>query len=443
MSKVIYPITNLSNIEQIIFHRGKGVYLYDEAGKAHLDAMSGLWCTSLGYGNEELAETAKQQTLDLSYAHLFGGKSHPVAIALAEKLSDMVPIDDAYVFFGMSGSDANDSHIKFLRYYFNAIGKPQKRKIIARERGYHGLTYATSALSGIPVNRTSFDVPTDAVGVIRTASNHYYHQGLEGESEQAFTSRLMHDLEQQILKENPDTIAAFIAEPICGAGGVIVPPKGYFDQLQNLLEKYDIFLIDDEVICGFGRTGNDFGATTYGMKPQMMSLAKALSSGYAPLSAAVISGAIYKEFVGPSESLGVFGHGYTYTGHPVACAIALKTLEICDRESLYEYAGTMGHYLQKRLREFSNHVLVGEVRGEGMIAALELVANKKTKQGFNDGSAGLYCQQHAQDSGLIIRAVAGNSLAICPPLIITKEQVDELISKLAMALDATARKFLV
>ena len=437
MTSMIYPTTNPTATEQLIIERGEGVYVYDNNGKRYLEGMSGLWCTALGYGNEEVIEAATAQMKTLAYSHLFGGKSHPAAIALAEKLSDMSPVKDGRVFLGNSGSDANDTQVKLLRYYFNAIGKPGKYKIIARERGYHGVTVAAASLTGLAPNHAHFSLPFDALGVLRTGSAHFYRDGLPGESEEEFATRRADELEQLILAEGADTIAAFIAEPVGGAGGVIVPPNTYFEKIQAVLTKHDILLWDDEVICGFGRTGEDFGATTYNMRPQMASLAKALSSAYIPLSAAIIEGDMFEAMVDQANQVGVFGHGYTYGGHPVACAVGSKVIEIYERDRLFEHARDVGAYMQAKIREFADHPLVGEVRGVGMIGAVELVANRDTRQAFADNSVGGYCQKQCEKNGLIVRAMGGNSIALCPPLILTVEQVDEICSKLAVALEET------
>lgn len=435
MSAVIYPTTNWTATEQLVIAKGKGVYVYDEQGKEYLEGISGLWCAALGYGNEEIVDAATEQMRTLSYSHMFGGKTHRVGMALADKLSDIVPINNGKVFFGSSGSDANDTQVKMLRYYFDAIGQPEKYKIIARDRAYHGVTVAAASLTGLAINQNHFNLPVDALGVLRTDAPHYYRNALPGENETQFCDRLANNLEQMILREGPETIAAFIAEPVNGAGGVIVPPADYWPKIQAVLNRYGVMLIADEVITGFGRTGNDWGATTYDMAPKAMSLAKALSSAYALISAAVIDGELYDAMLPTSQKAGVFGHGYTYTGHPVSCAVALKTIEIYQRDNIFSQAATMGEYFQARLNELKQHPLVGEVRGVGMIAAVEMVANKETKAAL-PAAIGAYAQQVCQDNGLIVRALAGPSLAMCPPLIISREQIDELISKLQMALDA-------
>jgi len=438
MSAIIYPTTNLRATETLTLARGDGAYVYDTKGRRYLEALAGLWCTSLGYNNRELVDAASHQMGQLSYSHMFGGKTHQVGIDLADKLAQMVPVNNAKVFFGNSGSDANDSHVKMLRYYFNAIGRPEKYKIIARDRAYHGVTVAAASLTGLAPNHAHFDLPFEALGILRTDAPHYYRGALAGESEAQFVDRITHNLDTLIQTEGPDTIAAFIAEPVTGASGVIVPPAGYYEKVQAILNKYDILFWADEVITGFGRTGNDFGCTTMNIEaPDMMTLAKQLSSAYIPISASVLRGDMYEAMVEPSTQVGVFGHGYTYSGHPVACAVALKTLEIYQRDNLFSHAATVGAYLQQRLQTFKDHPLVGDIRGKGMLAAVELVANKKTGEAFSDGSVGSFAMQACQNHGMITRAVAGSSLAFCPPLIISKEQVDEMIDIFAKGLDDT------
>ncbi|MCI2283987.1 aminotransferase [Colwellia sp. MSW7] len=438
MSPIIYPTTNLKKPSDLVIERGDGIYIFDNKGKKYLEGMAGLWCASLGYNNQEIIDAANAQMSKLSFSHMFGGKTHQVGIDLAEKLSSMVPMKNAKVFFGNSGSDANDTHIKILRYYFNAIGKPQKYKIIARERSYHGVTIASASLTGLPVNHTHFDLPFDALGVLRTDAPHYYRGAQPQESETEFVNRITNNLEQLIIKEGPETIAAFIVEPITGASGVIVPPQGYYEKVQAILAKYDILFWADEVITGFGRTGNDFGSTTMGIKtPDLMTLAKQLSSAYFPISASLVSDDIYQALVEPSNKVGVFGHGFTYTGHPVGCAVALKTLEIYQRDNIFDHAADVGEYMQTKLLTLKDHPLIGEIRGKGMIAAVELVADKKTGLAFSHGEVGNFAMKSCQQLGMITRAIAGSSLAFCPPLIITKPEIDEMIFILQQALDET------
>lgn len=437
MTNVIYPTTNFKATEQLVIERGEGIYVYDDHGKQYLEGVAGLWCTSLGYGNQELIDAATAQLGQLSFYHSFGGKTHPMVMALADKIRGMVPVDNAKIFFGNSGSDANDTFIKILRYYSNAIGKPEKRKIITRERGYHGVTVAAGALTSLPANLTHFDAPVEALGILRTDHPHYYKGRHAGETETAFVDRIVGNLEKLILAEGPETIAAFLAEPITGASGVIVPPAGYYEKVQALLNQHDILFWADEVICGFGRTGNDFGCTTMNIeKPALMTLAKQLSSAYVPISASVLRGDIYEALVEPVSEVGVFGHGYTYSGHPLGCAVALKTLEIYTRDKIFEKAARTGTYMQEKLAPLADHPLVGEVRGRGLIAALELVSNKTTGAAL-PASVTAFLASACADAGLIGRPVAGTAFALCPPLIITEAQIDELVAKLAIGLDAT------
>ena len=437
MTAMIYPTTNPSATETMIVARGEGPYIFDQAGKRYLEGMAGLWCTSLGYGNEEVIETATRQMRELSFSHMFSGKTHPAAIELADKLAAMVPIDNAQVFLGNSGSDANDTLVKLIRYYAVASGQPQRTKIIAREKGYHGVTVASAALTGLVPNHMHFQLPFDALGVLRTGAPHYYRCANEGESQAEFVARRAVELENLILAEGPDTIAAMIAEPVNGAGGVIVPPEGYFEAVQAVLDRYGILLWDDEVIRGFGRLGTDFGATRLNMRPKMMACAKALSSAYVPVSAAIVSGDIAEAIAGPASELGVFGHGYTYSGHPLGCAVAAKVIDIYQRDRLFEHAAVIGAYLQTKLESFLDHPLVGEVSGMGMLGALELVADKATKRPFEGMRVGQYCAAAAEQNGLIVRPLGGNRIALCPPLIILEEHVDEIIDKLGRALDST------
>jgi 4-aminobutyrate--pyruvate transaminase len=434
MSAVIYPTTNLKATEQLVIERGEGIYVYDSEGKQYIEGLAGLWCTGLGYGNRELIDTISEQFSTLSFTHMFGGKTHRPGMELADKLAGMVPVKNAKVFFGNSGSDANDTHIKLLRYYFNAIGKPEKRKIITRERAYHGVTVAAGSLTSLPANLAHFDAPLDALGILRTDHPHYYRGAQGDESEAEFVQRLADNLERLILEEGPETIAAFIAEPVTGASGVIVPPASYYEKIQTVLDKYDILFWADEVITGFGRTGKLFGCETMNIRePAQMTFAKQLSSAYYPISASVLRGDIYEAMVEPSAEVGVFGHGYTYSGHPVGCAAALKALEIYERDGLYDNAAEMGAHLQARLAELADHEAVGEVRGAGLIAAVELVEDKATRAPAMDMAK--RATNLCQHNGLIVRNVAGNALALCPPLIITRAQVDEIVDKLKLSLD--------
>ncbi|MFL6871438.1 MAG: aminotransferase [Candidatus Azotimanducaceae bacterium] len=435
---LLHPSTNLKQHSQqgpIVHERAEGVYLWDNKGKQYLEGMAGLWCTALGYGNTELASVAEEQMRKMSYSQLFAGRTNEPSVLLAERLIEMAPMDSGRVFFGLSGSDANDTQVKLLWYYNNAIGRPEKKKIISRKRGYHGITVASGSLTGIPTFHKEFDLPLP--GVMHVTSPHYYSEGLVGETEAQFVDRLLAELEQLILQEGPETIAGFIAEPIQGAGGVVVPPKDYLPRVAQLLQKHDIIFIDDEVICGFGRTGQPFGAQTFDIRPTTMSLAKALSSAYLPISAVLIPEYMHDAFASRSDELGNFGHGFTYSGHPVCAAVALRNLEIMEDMGLYAHAGKVGQVFQRRLSEFADHPLVGEVRGEGLIAAVELVKQKQPRTPFDpEAGVGAYCAAACQDAGVILRNL-GDSVAFCPPLIITEDQIDELVNKFSIGLDAT------
>ena len=437
MTSMIYPTTNPAMSETMVVARAEGPYIYDKQGKRYLEGMAGLWCTALGYGNEEIIEAAERQMRELSFSHMFGGKTHPSAIELADKLAAMVPMQDGRVFLGNSGSDANDTLLKLIRYHAEASGQPNRIKVIAREQGYHGVTLASAALTAIPTNHAHFQLPFEALGVLRTGSANYYRGASEGESEAEFVARRAQELEALILAEGPETIAAMIAEPVSGAGGVIVPPEGYFEAIQTVLDRYGIWLWDDEVICGFGRLGTDFGANKMSMRPQMMTLAKALSSAYVPVSAAIVQGDIADCINASATEVGVFGHGYTYSGHPLGCAVASKVIDIYLRDKIFDHAATVGDYLQGRLREFSDHPLVGEISGVGMIGAVELVADKASKKPFDGMQVGQFCAKAAEDNGLVIRPLGGNRVAVCPPLIIETTHVDELIEKFGAALNLT------
>jgi 4-aminobutyrate--pyruvate transaminase len=356
-------------------------------------------------------------------------------VRLAEKLVALAPFDASRVFFGNSGSDGNDTQIKLAWYYNNAIGRPNKKKIIARHRAYHGLTLASAGLTGLPSFHEHFDVPLPRI--LHTKCPYYYREAEPGESEVDYATRLADELEQLILRENPDTVAAFFAEPMMGVGGVLLPPRTYFEKVNAVLEKYDVLMIDDEVICGFGRTGRMWGAQTFGMKPNTLTAAKALSSAYVPISAVIVPEYMYQPMVEASGQVGLFGHGFTYSGHPVAAAVALRTLEIYEERALYDHVRRMTPRFQSRLAALGEHPLVGEARGIGLVGACELVRNKETKAPFDARSAiGAKCMAMCQDRGLIVRAV-GDIVVVCPPYIVTESQIDEIFGRFAEGLDAT------
>jgi 4-aminobutyrate--pyruvate transaminase len=342
------------------------------------------------------------------------------------------PTRKGKVFFGNSGSDANDTQFKLFTYLNNALGKPKKKKFLARKKGYHGITVASGSMTGIPANHKLFDLPLPNFFHIDTP--HFYREQISNETEEGFVARLTSNLEELIIKEGSDSFMAMIAEPLIGAGGVLIPPKNYFPAIQAVLDKYDIPLIDDEVVCGFGRTGNCWGYETFSMRPSSITIAKALSSGYIPISAVIVPEDVFEPIKKASNDVGVFGHGYTYSGHPVACAVALRTLEIYEELNLFSHVEKIAPKFQERVNKLGAFEFVGEARGIGLIAALEIVKNKGTKENFDPyGKVGKQIAEICQKNGLIVRAI-GDVIAICPPLIITEEQVDEMFEILEASL---------
>ncbi|NIA70152.1 aspartate aminotransferase family protein [Pelagibius litoralis] len=434
----LHPYTNARKNEDegpVIIDRGEGVYVIDDQGNRYLEALAGLWCTGLGFSEERLVKAAVDQMAKLPYYHSFAQKTASPVVDLAEKIVEMTPAQLTKVFFANSGSEANDTAIKMVWYYNNALDRPEKKKIISRIKGYHGVTIAAASLTAMPYVQAGFDLPIK--NIIHTGAPHYYRFAQEGESEEAFTDRLAQELEELIQSEGPDTVAAFIGEPLQGAGGVIVPPESYWPKIQAVLKKYDILLIADEVICGFGRTGQMFGSDTFGLKPDIMTLAKQLSSAYAPISAVLVSDPIYQAVADNSAKLGSFGHGYTYGAHPVAAAVALETLKIYEERKIVEQVQAVGPRLQDGLRRFEDSPIVGEVRGIGLIAAVELVADKASKAPFDPiGKVGAYFAASAQAKGVIFRNL-GDTIAACPPMIITEAEIDILLDGFAAALAET------
>ena len=436
---LVHPYTNLATLREtgpLVIERGQGIYLYDKSGKSYIEGMAGLWCTALGYGNEELVEAAAQQMRNLSFSHLFGGRSHEPAIELADKLKEIAPVPTSKVFFCNSGSEANDSKIKLVWYMNNALGRPKKKKIISRLRGYHGVTIASASLTALQVNQRDFDLPI--AGILHTACPHHYRYAQAGESEQDFATRLAAELEALILHEGPDTVAAFIAEPVMGAGGVIVPPATYFEKITAVCEKYAIYMISDEVICGFGRLGSMFGCDQLGYRPHAITIAKALTSAYIPMAALTVPETMYQAMLDESRKIGVFGHGFTYSGHPVAAAVALKVLEIYARDRIVDDVARKSPRFQARLRALGEHPLVGEARGLGLVGGVELVADKASKRSFEPtAGVGARAARFAEEEGVLLRSLAGDVLSLCPPLIISPDEIDLLFDRLAHVLDRT------
>jgi 4-aminobutyrate--pyruvate transaminase len=439
VESLLHPYTNLKLLSETgptIVERGRGVFVYDGAGKDYLEAMAGLWCTALGWGEEELVETAAAQMRQLSFGHIFGGKSHDPAIALGEKLKEIAPFAVGKVFFANSGSEANDTQIKFAWYAANARGQTAKKKIIARRGGYHGVTLATASLTGLDGNHQGFDLPLPFAR--HTAMPHYYRGAEAGESEEDYSARLADALEAMIQEEGPETIAAMIAEPVMGAGGAVMPPRGYFPAIMAVLRRHGIAMIDDEVICGFGRTGNWFGCQTYGFTPDAMSLAKALSSAYIPISAVLLSPEMTALVEEEARRLGTLGHGFTYSAHPVASAVALKTIEIYERRDIVGHVRRLAPVFAARFASLAGHPLVGETQNVGLIGGVELVADKAAKANFaKDARVGLACARFCEQEGLIVRPLLNDRIAICPPLVITEAEVNELFDRFTRGLAKT------
>ena len=436
---VIHGLTNLKRHLEIgptVIESGHGVWVRDNHGREYIEAMSGLWCIALGYGDKRLAAVAARQMEQLAYYPLISHKSHPQAIELAEKLLAIAPVPMSRVWFANSGSEANDCAIRLAWYYWNAVGKPGKRKLIAHQQSYHGNTIATASLSGVAYNHQGFNLPLP--GFLHVACPHYYRGGQAGESEAAYTQRLLAALEARIEAEGADTIAAFFTEPVIAAGGVIMPPAGYFDGLQKLLKKHDILLVCDEVVTGFARTGNMFGATTMNLLPDMLVCAKALSSAYIPISALLVNERIFTAMARQSDELGSFGLTMTYCGHPVASAVAREAIRIYEEEDLPARVRRLDAPFLGGLRGLATHPLVGEVRGLGLLAGVELVRNKNTHEPFaKNQKIGAICAALCEKHGLMLRAI-GDTLALCPPLVISETEIEALLVRLRLALDETA-----
>ena len=432
----LHPYTDLAAIRETgphVLSRGEGVYVFDDDGKKYLEGLSGLWCASLGFSESRLVEAATRQLQTLPFYHNFAAKAVEPAIELANFLIEHAPVPMSKVFFTSSGSEANDMQVKIVWYYNNILGRPEKKKIIARKGAYHGVTVAAASLTGLQYTHNAFDVPLD--GFLHTETPHYWKYGEEGESEEAYAARLADDLEALILKEGADTIAAFIAEPFLGAGGVILPPKGYFEKVQSILDRYDILLIVDEVISGFYRTGRMFATETFGLKPDLITLAKQLSAAYQPIGAVMVSEKIYQALVEGSRRYGLFGTGFTYSGHPVAAAVALEAQKIYQERDIGAHVRAVCEPFLARLRALGQHPLVGEARGIGLIGAIELVEDKAARRNFDPArKIGAWVAARAMEHGLIVRPLANDTIAFCPPLIITEAQIHEMFDAMERAL---------
>lgn len=427
------PFSDFKQLKEVgprIITHAKGVYLWDSEGHKILDGMAGLWCVAIGYGRDELADAASKQMRELPYYNLFFMTAHPPVLELSKVIAEIAPEGMNHVFFTGSGSEGNDTMLRMVRHYWAIKGKPNKKVIISRKNGYHGSTVAGASLGGMTYMHEQGDLPIP--GITHIPQPYWFGEGGDMSPED-FGIWAANQLEEKILEIGVDNVGAFIAEPIQGAGGVIVPPETYWPRIKEILAKYDILFVADEVICGFGRTGEWFGSDFYGLKPDMMTIAKGLTSGYIPMGGLIVR----DEVVAVLNEGGDFNHGFTYSGHPVAAAVALENIRILRDEKIIEkvHAET-APYLQKRLRELNDHPLVGEVRGVGMLGAIELVQDKATRKRYEGKGVGMICRQFCFDNGLIMRAV-GDTMIISPPLVITKDEIDELVTKARKCLDLT------
>ncbi|KQW82799.1 aspartate aminotransferase family protein [Ensifer sp. Root127] len=436
MAYHLHSYTNPRKLERegpLIIDRGEGIHVFDNSGKRYIEGMAGLWSVAVGFGEKRLVEAARSQMARLPYYHTFSQKSHGPVADLAEKLVGMAPVPMSKVYFANSGSEANDTAIKLVWYRSNALGKPEKKKIISRIKGYHGVTALSASLTGLPNNHRSFDLPFP--NILHTTCPHYRTGAEPGQDELAFSRCCAEELEALILEEGPETMAAFIGEPVMGAGGVIVPPEGYWVAIQDVLRKYDILLIADEVICGFGRTGNMFGSETFGMRPDIMTLSKQLSSSYQPIAALMINDNVYEPIANEADRIGALGHGFTASGHPVAAAVSLENLAIIEEKDLVGNVRRLAPHFLGRLNALERHPLAVEARGVGLIGALELEAADGAAAGATGARVGAILQRN----GLICRNI-GDSIAFCPPMIITAAEIDEMFDIVEASLEQLGRQ---
>ncbi len=442
VENILHGYSNLAKLEEVppmVVSGGRGVYIIDEDGKEYIEGAAGMWCAAFGFNEPELIDAAIEQFKKLPYYHSLVDKTTEPMGELAERLNAIVPMSQSKVFFANSGSEANDTAVKMIYYYNNARGRPEKKKIISRQYGFHGASLAASSLTGIPAMHAGFDVPLP--NFLHTDFPHYYRMAEDGESEEEYSTRLAANLETMIIEEGPDSVAAFVAEPVMGGGGCVVPPRTYFEKIQAVLNKYDVLMMADEVITGFGRTGNMFGCDTFNIKPDIMTLAKGLSGSYLPVSAVMVTEDIYSVVRDHSGKIGFFGHAFTTTGHPVALAVANRAQQLMEERDIVGHVKRVAPALQDGLRAFADHPLVGNVRGVGLMGALELVADKKTKRSFDPSfKVKDFLRARAQEHGLIVRAIlSGDTIAFSPPLIITEAEINEMMVRLGRALEETTK----
>lgn len=434
---MFHPFTAISDLAvegPTLMAEGKGVRIKDVEGREYLDGMAGLWCVNMGYGRKEIVDAIARQSERLSYFHTFNGMSSDVVAECAEALLRRAPVPMARVFFGASGSDANETQLKLIWYYNNLRGRPQKKKVIARWNSYHGSGVATASLTGLPGMHTLFDLPKGPI--LHTSAPYYYRNAAPGQTEREFSGMLARELEELIEREGPETVAAFFAEPVMGAGGLIPPPEGYFEEIVPILLKHDILLVLDEVVSGFGRLGDYWGAQTFDLEPDLITSAKGVTSGYFPMSVCYISPKIWDVIESNASTAGLFGHGYTYSAHPVGAAAALATLRLIDELEIVDHVASVAPYLHEQMHaRLGQHAHVGDIRGHGLMIGIELVKDRGTKEGFPmTDRTGRKILKAAAARGLITRAL-GDTMVFAPPLVIERDELDELVDKFAAAVN--------
>ncbi|MGY4319106.1 aminotransferase [Bradyrhizobium sp. JR3.5] len=420
---------------------GEGVYITDKSGKTSLDAFAGLYCVNVGYGRQKIAEAIAKQARELSYYHAYVGHGTEASITLSKMIIDRAPKGMCRVYFGLSGSDANETNIKLIWYYNNVLGRPEKKKIISRWRGYHGSGVMTGSLTGLELFHNAFDLPR--APILHTEAPYYFRRADRSMSEEQFAQTCADKLEELILAEGPDTVAAFIGEPILGTGGIVPPPAGYWEKIQAVLKKYDVLLVADEVVTGFGRLGTMFGSDHYGIKPDLITIAKGLTSAYAPLSGVIVSDNVWQVLVKGSDRLGAIGHGWTYSAHPICAAAGIANLDLIDEMGLVANAGDTGAYFRAELaKAIGDHPHVGEVRGDGLMAAVEFVKDRDDRVFFDASQkVGLQVAAALFERGVIGRAMPqGDILGFAPPLCLTKNEADIIVQKTKNAINAVFAK---
>ncbi|MHB0773982.1 aminotransferase [Bradyrhizobium sp. 1.29L] len=420
---------------------GEGVYITDTSGKTSLDAFAGLYCVNVGYGRQKITEAIAEQAKKLAYYHAYGGHGTEAAIALSKMVIERAPNGMSRVYFGLSGSDANETNIKLVWYYNNVLARPEKKKIISRWRGYHGSSIMTGSLTGLELYHSGFDLPR--APILHTEAPYYFRRADRSLSEEQFAQACANKLEQLILDEGPDTVAAFIGEPILGTGGIVPPPAGYWDKIQVVLKKYDVLLVADEVVTGFGRLGTMFGSDHYGIKADLITIAKGLTSAYAPLSGVIVSDKVWQVLLKGSDKVGTLGHGWTYSAHPICAAAGIANLKLVEEMDLVANAGNTGAYFRAELaRALDGHRNVGEVRGDGLMAAVEFVKDRDDRV-FFDASQKIAARVAAAllERGVIGRALPqGDILGFAPPLCLTRDEADIVIHKTTDAINAVFAK---